>query len=141
MRAGSVKNIENTESDPLSGLQKCFTANATENIEMGQSIFLTDLDFSIMVDLDYNRISRQGASLCSDADLVIVACTKCGSQFLYDEETLTIWPNPDRLDLTILNIEPGGPCPHCKATDWDFTYCDSESAVAAGPWGWALRKS
>ncbi len=94
-----------------------------------------------MVALDYNVISRRGASICSDADLVIVACTKCGSHFLYDEETLTLWPDPDHLDQTMLNIEPSRPCPGCNAKDWDFTYCQSETDIARGPWRWALRKT
>jgi hypothetical protein len=94
-----------------------------------------------MLELDYNTIRRRGACICSDADLVIVACTKCGGQFLYDEETLTLWPDPDKLDQTMLNIEPGRPCPRCNATDWDFVYCQSEAAVAVGPWQWTLRRS
>lgn len=106
-----------------------------------------------MVKLNYAEIRRRGAAICSNADLSIVVCNKCAAQFLYDAESLTLWPDPAYLRRTILNVGPVGawpplkatievlgPCPRCNAADWDFTSCDSESEVAGGPWGWALRK-
>ena len=77
----------------------------------------------------------------ADADFVVVVCTKCGAQFLYDEETLVLYPDPADLSRHAANIEASAPfpCPQCGDADWDFTTCQSEAEVRGGRWGWILE--
>lgn len=91
--------------------------------------------------IDTNEIARRGGMVDSDSDFVVVACTKCGAQFLYDEETLAMHVEPQDLSRVIRNLGDRSfpPCPQCGDADWDFANCDSEAAVKAGRWGWILR--
>jgi hypothetical protein len=93
------------------------------------------------MDINTTAIAERGGLVYSDADFVVVACTKCGTQFLYDEEALILYSDPQDLSRQRLNIRAASPfhCPHCGDADWDYTNCDSEADVRDGPWGWVLR--
>jgi hypothetical protein len=93
------------------------------------------------MDINPTAIAQRGGTVYSDADFVVVQCTKCGAQFLYDEESLILYPNPQDLSRQVLNIQSAAPlpCPQCGDVDWDFTSCESDAEVRDGRWGWILR--
>jgi hypothetical protein len=37
------------------------------------------------------ELAGRGAVVCGDDDFVVVACTACGAQYLYNEETLDLY--------------------------------------------------
>lgn len=75
---------------------------------------------------------------CSNSAFVIVACTLCGRQHLYDEELERIYADPDDLTTGYFNIDGDSrPCPGCGRADWDFDTLDLDSPqVVDGPWNW-----
>ena len=91
--------------------------------------------------ININAIAQRSGKEHSDADFMVVQCTQCGTQFLYDEERLILYSDPEDLSRQILNIEPASPlpCPQCRAIAWDFKQCESEVAVRDGRWGWILK--
>jgi len=93
------------------------------------------------MDINTTAIAERGGLVYSDADFVVVACTKCGAQFLYDEEALVLYVDPLDLSRQTLNIKGPSPfrCPQCGDIDWDFTNCQSDAEVRAGRWAWILR--
>ena len=93
------------------------------------------------MDINTTAIAQRGGTVYSDADFVVVQCTKCGAQFLYDEESLILYSDPQDLSRQVLNIQSAGPlpCPQCDEADWDFTNCESDAEVRGGRWGWILR--
>ena len=95
------------------------------------------------MNIDTHEIARRGGMVESDNDFVVVACTKCGAQFLYDEETLVMHFDPQDLRRAFLNVDGQSwpSCPQCGDADWDFANVNSEGAVRNGRWGWILRGS
>jgi hypothetical protein len=96
------------------------------------------------MDINIDLIAQRGGLVDSDDDFVVVACTKCGAQFLYNEETLVVYSEPQDLSRRFLNVmppvTPACPrCPDCDDADWDFIYCQSEAEVRRGRWGWILK--
>ena len=92
------------------------------------------------MNINTHAIAQKGGLVDSDDDFVVVACTKCGTQFLYNEETLLGYYDPEDLKRTFLDTTIDcPPCPSCGDEDWDFTICDSESAVRDGRWAWILE--
>jgi hypothetical protein len=65
------------------------------------------------MDINTTAIARRGGTVCSDADFVVVQCTKCSAQFLYDEESLILYFDPQNLSRQTLNIQSVSllPCP------------------------------
>jgi DNA-directed RNA polymerase subunit RPC12/RpoP len=92
------------------------------------------------MDINDTEIARRGGQVYGDEDFVVVQCTRCSAQFLYDEEILLLYPDPQDLSRQVLNIHSDTPlpCPQCGDEDWDFTNCESEAEVRGGRWGWIL---
>jgi hypothetical protein len=74
-----------------------------------------------------------------DSDFVIVECDRCGHQYMYDEECLTLYLDANDLSRTWLNAGSDvPPCLGCGRTDWDWESLDADSPRAVdGPWAWA----
>ncbi len=105
---------------------------------MGANFRLGDLT---PMHINIAEIAGRGGIVDSDADFVIVQCTKCRAQFLYDEESLILYFDPEDLSRRVLNIESDslGACPQCANTEWDFSSCDHETETESGRWGWAVK--
>ena len=92
--------------------------------------------------LNHTEISKNGASLCESDDFVFVQCTNCEQQYLYNQETLMLYLNPNDLTVSELNIETvsESSCTGCKSNRWDFEDIpDSDfNKVQSGPWVWAI---
>lgn len=88
---------------------------------------------------NHAEIQRRGGQPTSDSDFVVVACASCGHQYLYDEELLQLYIDPEDLSVRYLNGGKEWPnCSGCSAAHWDFSELDAEShEVAKGPWAWA----
>ena len=87
------------------------------------------------------EIERRGGLVVSNSAFVVVACTSCARQYLYDEELLQLYVKPADLAVRHLNAcgEPLD-CLGCGAAEWDFIELDSESIeVAGGPWAWTTK--
>ena len=87
------------------------------------------------------EIERRGGVVGSNSAFVVVACTSCARQYLYDEEFLQLYVKPADLAVRYLNTsdEPLD-CLGCGTAEWDFTELDAESAeVAGGPWAWTTK--
>lgn len=93
------------------------------------------------MDINIAEIARRGGVVESDADFVVVRCIQCEAQFLYEEESLVVYFDPDDLSRRVLNI--GGDslsaCPECDDRNWDFFNIESDLEVRCGRWGWVLR--
>lgn len=87
---------------------------------------------------NYREISRRGAHT-ADADFVVVQCANCERQYLYDEEILRLYADPEDLRQHSLNIQGEDvPCVGCGRLDWDWIVLDADAEeVRNGPWGWA----
>ncbi|MGV3756194.1 MAG: hypothetical protein ACO1QS_12500 [Verrucomicrobiota bacterium] len=90
------------------------------------------------MEINRKAIALRGGLDYSDADFSVVQCTHCNAQFLYDEEILTIYFDPQELSKNLLIAQPCSPCPSCGDADWDFIKCDSEKVVRDGRWSWVL---
>lgn len=88
---------------------------------------------------NYSEIARRGAADTTDADFVVVQCVHCDRQYLYDEEVLRLYPDPEDLRKYALNIVGEDvSCVGCGRLDWDWIELDADSEeVRNGPWGWA----
>lgn len=93
------------------------------------------------MDINTAKIAGRGGVVASDADFVVVRCKKCGAQFLYDEESLAFYFDPEDLSRRALNVggDSLGRCPECDDRDWDFSKIDSDLEVRCGRWGWVFR--
>ena len=89
------------------------------------------------MDFNTDEIAKRGAEVFGDANFTIIQCNKCGAQFLYEKDTMTLYPDPQNLSNNLTLGSPPPPCPQCYDADWEFSECD-ESAIEFGDWGWAV---
>ena len=94
------------------------------------------------IDFDLAAIKRRGGFLCGNDDFAIVRCTFCRCQYLYNEEVLQLYLDPNDLSRRALydQCEDMPPCRDCGLRDWDIEESpqDDLTGVADGPWAWAL---
>lgn len=87
--------------------------------------------------LDNAVIGERGGDLCGEDAFVVVACSACGRQYLYNEEILDMYPDPADLRKRYKHGE-SFPCVGCDRTSWEEVALDTDSeAVTNGPWVWA----
>ena len=79
-----------------------------------------------------------------DDDFEIVACTTCGCQYLYNDEVLQLYYDPNDLQKVYFYFdgEDIPPCRECGTQNWSYEElnADDEVKVASGPWSWTLTK-
>lgn len=97
---------------------------------------------SALCDVDERAVRRRGGGSGRDDDHELVRCTRCGAQYLYNSEVLTLYLDPRDLGLRWLNTQGAAQpsCRGCGQDNWDFeSIPDSElESARMGPWGWAL---
>src|SRR5690349_14653263 len=70
---------------------------------------------------NHSEIARRGGVVTHDDDFTVVACHTCGTQSLYNEETLQLYVDPLDLSRCFFWIE-GEHLPRCRGcgdTEWD----------------------
>ena len=88
---------------------------------------------------NHAEIARRGGLVDADDDFVVVACTECGTQYLYNEETLVLYLDPGDLANRVLNAQgiEAATCRGCGSVEWDFAeLSESSPEVVSGPWAW-----
>ncbi len=89
---------------------------------------------------NHEEIKKRGGVHCGNDDFEIVKCTICKCQYLYNNETLEIYTNPDDLSERFINTEgiKIPPCRNCSNESWDFEEIQSSQIhhVEKGPWSW-----
>lgn len=90
---------------------------------------------------NFTEIEKRGARICGNDDLIFVACTKCGQQYLYNQETLVLYTDPQDLSISELNIASADSslCIGCADPNWDFEEIPElkKHEVESGLWRWA----
>lgn len=95
----------------------------------------------------YNHkvIEQRGGFLCGNDDFHIVQCTTCGCQYLYNNEMIHLYHNPDDLSQVTYDIEGQHSlaCRCCGKHDWDFEELgeNDEQKVKQGPWAWLTTET
>ena len=92
--------------------------------------------------INHEEILTRGALLCGCDDFVFVRCISCNQQYLYNQEDLKLYLDPEDLSDYELNIESesDSACTGCGRTNWDFEELEESdlSQVKDGSWAWAL---
>ena len=93
------------------------------------------------LEIKERKFVSRGGVLYGDDDFVVVELSCCGTQCLYNEETLQLYLDPRNLKTPHLLIEgePTPACPGCGATDWEFGDTDLPlDRIRRGAWGWLI---
>ena len=91
---------------------------------------------------NYNELERRGARI-EEAEFVMLKCENCETYALYDEEIMTIYPDPHDLKISMLYGIKGDPtsvaCPSCGALNsFDYITHVDLNAIRTGPWNYIL---
>lgn len=89
---------------------------------------------------NFFELKNRGAKLCQSDDIVFVKCKDCSKQYLYNNETLTLYTNHLDLSVFVLNIDGQiSLCLRCKNPEWDFIEIEDNDfeIVKNGEWSWA----
>ena len=79
---------------------------------------------------NHSEIARRGGEVLSDSGFVVVACTQCARQYLYDTEVLQLYPDPDDLSTRFLNSGSDVPaCSGCRGKSATNTASLSNSSI------------
>ena len=96
------------------------------------------------IEIDNLAVQRRGGITCGNDDFSVVRCTKCGSQYLYNDEILQLYLDPNDATVSVLYAkgEHIPPCRGCGDGNWTIDEIpDDESAmVMDGPWAWAIAQ-
>ena len=88
---------------------------------------------------NHQAIAKRGGVVGGDDDFVVVACGTCGRQYLYNEETLDFYVDPDDLSRRVVSTDDLHlACLGCGTKDFEERLLDPESPeLQRGPWAWA----